>query len=77
MLEASARGALAGKFDEMITVKDRVYCQKCSSNRVYRVERKGFMQKKIYPLFGYFPWRCKSCGDQVMLRKRHKDADER
>jgi predicted RNA-binding Zn-ribbon protein involved in translation (DUF1610 family) len=66
------RDALAGKPVEMDAHKVRVHCQKCGSDRVYRLEREGFMQKKIYPLFGYYPWRCKICREHVMLHKRKR-----
>lgn len=56
----------------MFAVKDLVFCRKCGSSRVLRVYRKGFMQERIYPHFGYYPWRCMSCGDHVMLRKRKR-----
>ena len=72
MHEASMRSALAGSLVEMTAVKERVHCRKCGSDRVYRVEREGFMQEKIYPLFGYYPWRCKICRVHVMLRKRKR-----
>jgi len=62
--------AAAGQLVEMTAAKDKVYCWKCGSDRVYRVERKGFMQEMIYPLFGFYPWRCKSCHRHAMLRKR-------
>ena len=64
--------AAAGQLVEMTAAKDKVYCWKCGSDRVYRVERKGFMQEMIYPLLGLYPWRCKSCGDRAMLRKRNR-----
>ena len=70
--EASMRSALAGPLVEMTAVKERVHCRRCGSDRVYRVEREGFMEEKIYPLFGYYPWRCKICRDHVMLRKRKR-----
>jgi hypothetical protein len=70
--EANAHSAVAGHLAEMTAVKERVHCRKCGSNRVYRVEREGFMQEKIYPLFGYYPWCCKICKDHVMLRKRKR-----
>ena len=72
MHEASMRSALAGHLVEMTAVKERVHCRKCGSDRVYRVEREGFIQKWIYPQFGYYPWRCKICRDHVMLRKRKR-----
>ncbi len=70
MDEANTHSTLAGNLVAMSSVKDRVHCRKCGSDRVYRVEREGFMEEKIYPLFGYYPWRCKICRDHVMVRKR-------
>lgn len=70
--ETSMRTALAEHHFESSAVKRRVHCQECGSDRVYRIERKGFMQKTIYPLFGYYPWRCMACRHHVMLRKRNR-----
>jgi len=70
--EASMRGTLAGHLGEMTAARDRVYCQKCGSDRVYRVERERFIQKWIYPQFGYYPWRCTICRNHMMLRKRNR-----
>jgi hypothetical protein len=70
--DGSAREALAGGVVQMDAVKDRVYCQKCGSDKVRRVFRKGLLQEKIFPWFGYFPWKCMRCGFKVMLRKRNK-----
>ena len=86
MSEVMSRRALAGIFVEVkagniveVKAKDivavnaadeRVHCDDCGSDEVYRIFRKGFLQQKIYPLFGFFPWRCKGCGLRLMLRKR-------
>jgi hypothetical protein len=61
--------------------KDRVYCRYCGSDHVYRLYREGFLQEKIYPLFGFYPWRCKVCSAMMMLhrrriRKRSKHSGE-
>ncbi len=69
---AVTQGVLTGEFVEMSADKDLIFCRKCGSGRVFRVYRKGFMQERIYPHFGYYPWRCMSCGDHVMLRKRNR-----
>jgi DNA-directed RNA polymerase subunit RPC12/RpoP len=45
-------------------------CRQCGSHRVYRVFRKGFLQIKIYPLFGYYPWKCRQCKGHSMLKMR-------
>lgn len=72
MSEGMLRGALAGNIVAMSSAKERVHCQECGSDRVYRLSREGYFQEKIYPLFGYYPWRCKRCGVHVMLRKRER-----
>lgn len=47
-----------------------MHCDDCGGDEVYRIFRKGFFQQKIYPLLGFYPWRCKKCGLRLMLRKR-------
>jgi predicted nucleic acid-binding Zn ribbon protein len=48
----------------------RVFCPECGGKRVRRVERKGFMQKSVFPYFGFFPWYCRECRKYSMIRKR-------
>lgn len=76
MHDGSTRRFLAAEVVEMDAVEDRVFCRKCGSDRVRRVYRKGFWQENMYPLFGYYPWRCASCGERAMLRKRNKTKTE-
>ena len=54
------------------TVKERVRCEQCGCDKVLRVSRQGFMRTRVYPLFGFFPWRCSRCGHDVMLHKRRR-----
>jgi len=77
--EGMARGTQAGNIAEMGSAKERVHCRECGGDKVYRVFRKGYFQEKVYPLFGYYPWRCMRCGVRVMLRKRDrvKTRDDR
>ena len=70
MSEAMARRALAGNMAEITSSNERVHCDECGSGEVCRIFRKGFFQEKIYPLFGFYPWRCKRCGLRLMMRKR-------
>jgi hypothetical protein len=44
-------------------------CKECHHEPA-RIERKGFLQQKIYPLLGYYPWRCHGCGSQMLFRNR-------
>jgi len=70
--EESARGALAGNVVEMGRKRDVVYCPVCGGDQVYRVERRGVLQKRIYPILGFYPWQCRECDAVVMLRKRNR-----
>jgi hypothetical protein len=51
------------------SANERVLCE-CGSDEVYRIFRKGFFQERVYPMAGFYPWRCKKCGLRLMLRKR-------
>jgi hypothetical protein len=35
-----------------------------------RVSRHGFLEKKIYPLFGLYPWECGYCRMVKLFRNR-------
>ena len=65
-----SRTALADTLPD--TTKIEVRCTRCGSDRVFRLFREGFLRKKIYPLFGYYPWKCRICGAEMMLRKRRR-----
>lgn len=58
----------------------KLYCSICGGTHLYRLQRKGFLEKRIYPLFGYFPWHCLACKEDryIKLRnvKRRKRAAE-
>jgi ribosomal protein L37AE/L43A len=62
---------------EKSEVSAAVACPQCGSNRVRRVERKGFMQLHIYPWLGMFPWYCRECRAYSMLRKRYRQKSNR
>jgi hypothetical protein len=84
MSEVMPRRALAGSFvkaGNIVEVKaanliegnsadERVHCDGCGSDEVYRIFRKGFLEERIYPMGGFYPWRCKGCGLRLMLRRR-------
>jgi len=72
MSDGLAQAPFAGNMVEGSSTKERVHCRWCGDDKVIRVHRKGFLQEKIYPIFGYYPWRCMHCGVQVMLRKRRR-----
>jgi competence CoiA-like predicted nuclease len=51
-------------------------CKKCGSD-LRRLARKGFLQKEIYPRFGYYPWECPVCRGTLMLKKQYQRKKHR
>jgi hypothetical protein len=45
-------------------------CSKCKANDMYRIRREGFLRMRVFPLFGYYPWKCRQCQSIQMARKR-------
>jgi hypothetical protein len=70
MQQASAPLSATGGLAQQRKVRGEVMCRFCRSGRVYRIYREGFLQRRIYPLFGFYPWRCRTCKTSVMLHKR-------
>jgi len=35
-----------------------------------RLERKGFVQTRVLPIMGFFPWKCYDCRSYHFLRHR-------
>jgi predicted RNA-binding Zn-ribbon protein involved in translation (DUF1610 family) len=68
----SAKELPADKIVEIKRNRDVVYCPTCGSDRMYRLERSGRIQKWVDPILGFYPWQCKACGAEAMLRKRHR-----
>jgi DNA-directed RNA polymerase subunit RPC12/RpoP len=52
--------------------KVEMVCPKCQSWRMHRRRREGFVELKVAPLFGYFPWRCSDCKAELFLRVRNE-----
>ena len=59
-------------FVEKAGARDKVYCPACGGDRARRTERKGFLQKRVYSFFGYYPWHCPACKHAFLLRKRYR-----
>lgn len=70
MPQGTMHGTLAGELIEVPNARTRTCCKKCGSERIYRLFREGYLQEKIYPILGFYPWRCKACKHSMMLRKR-------
>jgi len=50
----------------------RVQCPTCGNEHPHRLERKGFFEVKILPMFGYYPWLCGACKTSFWVRKRYR-----
>ncbi len=51
-------------------VSSRISCPSCKTKSLRRVSRKGFWQKHILTLFGYYPWECITCRKVYRFRER-------
>ncbi len=73
MQQAGPQQGVPGDLAQQGKVLGEVICRFCGSDRVYRLYREGFLQTRIYPLLGFYPWRCKTCATSMMLHKRKKE----
>jgi hypothetical protein len=46
-------------------------CRKCGSDKLHRAYRTGFLQLKVFPIFGLYPWECIKCRKVGLYRKRN------
>ena len=51
-------------------------CPRCKDRALYRQDRRGFLQRKLYAWFGLYPWKCASCRRPALLRLRSADQFE-
>jgi transposase-like protein len=49
---------------------NHLVCPKCKSPYMIRLERKGFIQTRVLPVFGFFPWKCYDCRIYRFMRVR-------
>jgi hypothetical protein len=52
-------------------------CPYCGNEQMRRLARRGFLQNRVYPLLGLFPWECFACRKTRMLRRRGKPSFRR
>ncbi len=55
---------------EIASELSEIVCATCGSRRLRRLPRIGFLQQKVYPLMGYYPWECPICRQVKLFRKR-------
>jgi hypothetical protein len=47
-----------------------VTCTKCGASAAIRINRSGFMERRVLGYFGYYPWKCGECGRVFFFRSR-------
>jgi hypothetical protein len=52
--------------------KQSCTCPRCGNQYLTRLARMGFLENKILPLFGYYPWICGACRKRKYFRVRGK-----
>lgn len=60
-------------------------CPHCQSKKIRRIKRKGFLQRRILPIFNGYPYRCGNCnrdiilfiGSEIRSKKRSKTKQEK
>lgn len=45
-------------------------CRACGGDVLLRKAREGFFQARVLSFFSVFPWRCVTCGAEMLSRKR-------
>jgi hypothetical protein len=48
-------------------------CSKCKAGGMYRVKREGLLHRRVYPLFGYYPWKCRQC-EKIGMKKSRREG---
>jgi DNA-directed RNA polymerase subunit RPC12/RpoP len=51
-------------------MKKKLRCPNCRHEQLARIARHGFLRKKVFSIFGFYPWECAICRRQFMLWKR-------
>ena len=47
-----------------------IACPKCKGTAALRINRSGFLQRRVLGLLGIYPWKCGACGAQFLWRRR-------
>ena len=49
-----------------------MHCSHCGHKHLVRLRRTGFLEVKLLPLLGFYPWKCPECRSKLVLRHRGK-----
>ncbi len=54
---------------------DNPLCPKCGNVRTRRMKRRGFVETRLYPLVGWYPWECTGC--RMVFRSSYRGPTKR
>jgi len=66
----------SGSIPSVALEDDTCVCAACG-NTMRRLARRGFLQSKILPIVGYYPWECFACRNKKLMRSRGTRAFHR
>jgi hypothetical protein len=49
-----------------------VQCPICNNSDLHRMRRVGFLQRRVFSLFGYYPWECGACRKTHYFKQRNQ-----
>ena len=56
---------------------NEVVCPVCKGTVAMRINRNGFMPRRVLGFFGIYPWKCGACGSAFLFRRRgHRTRSE-
>jgi hypothetical protein len=47
-------------------------CTQCDCKQLLRLRRTGFLEIRVFPIFGFYPWKCPKCRAKQLLHGRGK-----
>jgi DNA-directed RNA polymerase subunit RPC12/RpoP len=50
----------------------QMQCSNCGGKHLLRMRRTGFLEIRLFPAFGFYPWKCTDCKAKLLLRDRGK-----
>jgi hypothetical protein len=45
-------------------------CPNCATIELTRVQRRGFLQERVYSKLGLYPWECPLCREVFLVKSR-------
>jgi hypothetical protein len=55
---------------QLTSPKSPLACPICGRDDMKRVSRHGFLQTRVFPLFGFYPWECSHCRAVQLFKNR-------